>query len=380
MKNFYLLKPQMFLSTLILLFFSSPVFSQSQLEVSGLSPFSAPGSSADVTVTANVGWTATTDDTWITMDINSGSGNATVSVMVSENTEEDDRVGAITFTEDAGGDDIVVTLTVTQAKENITDQYELINVGTGQPTDLVTIHSFSREEVNGVDKFNYAANTLDKDNGSVWAADDGDIVPGDFRGDGEFIIFDLTDLHSIDLIQYTTTNKADAFGYQIWVSTTGTEDADFTRVLPTTGELLFTAINTTDFNQYELESAVEARYIKLVGFGRYNAAGDTRVSIWSAIGEIEFYGTSLVSTSDIEFTNHTLIYPVPAQDVLHLENANDVNLISVYSMDGRKVLDKNLSGFDTEIDLNISSIPNGSYFIILKGEAIYQRELFTIQK
>ena len=94
--------------------------------------------------------------------------------------------------------------------------YDLIN--TGLAGDPVIIDSFSKEEVNEVDKFNYAANTLDKDNSSVWAADDGAILSGDYKGDGEYIVYDLGDEYSLDLIQFSTTNKSDAFGFQVWVS------------------------------------------------------------------------------------------------------------------------------------------------------------------
>ena len=348
-----------------------------QLTISGLSTLPAAASNNEIMVNANVSWTAISNDDWININPSAGTGNATVSVMVTENETTTTRVGTVTFTQDPGGNDIVRTLTITQEGVDLTDLYDLINVGTGLPTDKVTVHSFSKEEVNGVDKFNFANNTLDKDNGTVWAADDGAIVAGDNKGDGEYIIYDLGNLHAINLIQYTTTDKSDAFGFQVWVSTTGTEDTDFTRVLPTSGELLFTATNTTDFNLYEVNS-IEASYVKLIGFGRFNSDGDTRTSVWSSVGEIEFYGTDLVNTDEIEFANKTLLYPNPAQNILHLENLNKVDLISIYHMDGRKMMDKYLTGTELEIDLDISSIFNGSYILVLKGEGVFESKRFVV--
>ena len=347
------------------------------LTVSSLPAFPATGSSADVSVNANVSWTAVAHDSWITIAPVSGMGNATVAVTVTENTDAASRVGTVTFTQDPGGDEIVRTLSVTQEGIDLTSLYDLINTGTGQPTDRVTVHSFSREEVDGVDKFNFAANTLDKDNGTVWAADDGAVIAGDYKGDGEFIIYDLGSPANLDLIQYTTTNKSDAFGYEIFVSTTGTEDADFTRILPATGDLLFSETNSTEFNQYEINT-VAARYVKLVGYGRFNTAGDTRISVWSAIGEIEFYGSLTTSTDDTELTNKTLIYPIPATDRLHLKNINQVDLISIYSMDGRKMMDKRLTGSESTIDLDISAITDGSYMIVLKGAQTLETVLIVI--
>lgn len=348
-----------------------------QLTISSLPTFTAAASSQDVMVNANVSWTTTANDDWISIDPNSGTGNATISVMVTENATTSSRVGTVTFTQDAGGDDIVRTLTVTQEGADLTDLYDLINIGTGLSSDKVTVHSFSKEEVNGTDKFNYAKNTLDKDNGTVWAADDGAIVEGDYKGDGEYIIYDFSSIHAIDLIQFSTTNKSDAFGFQIWVSTTGTDDSDFSMVLPTSGDLLLTATNTTDFNQYEVNT-VEARYLKLIGYGRFNSDGDTRKSVWSAVGEIEFYGSGIVSVDENELANKTVIYPVPTSDLLHLKNINGVNLISIYSLDGAKIMDKKITGSESEVNLNVSSMPTGSYIIVLKGEQIYQSKRFII--
>lgn len=350
------------------------------LTLSSLPAFDAAADSMDVTVNANVSWTAVSNDAWITIDTNAGSGAATVSVKVTENTDLNDRVGSVTFTQDPGGDDIVRTLSVTQEGIELTNLYGLINTGTGMAGDKVTVHSFSKEEVDGSTKFNYASNTLDKDNSTVWAADDGAVLAGDYKGDGEYILYDLSTIHVINLIQFTTTNKDDPFGFQVWVSTTGTDSADFSMILPTTGDLLLTATNTTDFNQY-LVDTIEARYVKLVGFGRFNSVGDTRASVWSAVGEIEFYGSETVSIDDDdEFANNLLIYPVPAQEVLHLSNIQEVQSIAVYGMDGRQLMETTVSGAASEVDLNVATIPNGTYLITFKGKQMYHSKLFTISR
>ncbi len=350
------------------------------LTVSTLPVFPATASSAEVNVTANTGWTAEVNDSWISIDANSGTGGATVTVTVTDNPETEDRVGTITFTQDPGGDDIIRTLSVTQEGIDLSDLFQLINTGTGQPGDRVTVHSFSREEVNGVDKFNFATNTLDKDNITVWAADDGPVTAGDYRGDGEYIIYDLgDDFATIRLIQFTTTDKSDAFGYEIWVSDTGTEDADFTRILPVTGDMIFTATNTTEFNQYPVSTS-STRYVKLVGYGRFNSDGDTRTSVWSAIGEIEFYGELTVSTEEKELIEQTLIYPVPANNMLHLENLNRINLISIYGMNGQKRMDKKMTGLETTTDLDISGVVPGTYMLVLTGAQNYESSVIIISR
>ena len=129
----------------------------------------------------------------------------------------------------------------------------------------VSIHSFSSDNASDSPP-EVAFNTLDKVNtsASIWAAQDGAVLAGDYRGDGEYIIYDLGTVYDLNLIQFSTTNKSDSFGYQIWGSTTGTAASDFTMVLPTSGDLILTATNTMDFNQYEITTS--ARYVKIIGY------------------------------------------------------------------------------------------------------------------
>ena len=349
------------------------------LTVSGAASFAAAADTTELTINTNVDWIAVSNDEWITIDPESGSGNGTISVMVTENPDTSPRMGSITVSQNSGEGEIIRTVTVTQEGADLTDLYDLINTGTGQPEDEVTVHSFSKEEVNGTDKFNFASNTLDKDNGTVWAADDGDIVEGDFRGDGEFIIYDLGTIYYLDLVQFTTTNKSDPFGYQLWVSTSGTEDADFTMMLPTTGELLLTATNTTDFNQYEVNS-VGARYVKLIGYGRYNSDGDSRTSVWSAIGEIEFYGSETVSTIDQNLPQEAFLYPIPARDLLYIQNKHGATSLNIFALDGRRIMSRQINGSDDVIELNVSSISNGFYSLILQGEQGVQSQVLIIAR
>lgn len=345
------------------------------LIVSSLPTLNPDAASSDVFVTANVSWTALSNDAWISIDISSGTGDETVSVTVTENTATVSRTGTVTFTQDAGGDDIVRTLTITQDATVLTN---LIN--TGVAGDPVTIHSFSKEEVNlsaTPPKENYAVNTLDKNMTSVWAADDGDVLSVDYKGDGEYIIYDLGSNHSLNFIQFNTTNKSDSFGIQIWVSTTGTDSSDFSMILPTSGDLLLTATNTTEFNKYDVDA--NARYVKLLGYGRFNNAGDTRTSKWTAIGEIEFYGDAVLSVNDFEFNKNVLVYPVPAKDILYIKNTNQpIKEITLYTIDGRKILAKNLPNTTYNSSLDISLLKSGLYIIKINDGQNSVSKLITI--
>lgn len=337
------------------------------LSVGNISDFTYEGGSQDVILTTNVEWVATVSDpSWMSVDMSSGTTSATISVTVTEHTDSTDRNGNITFTKVGGT--LSRVLNISQTAPDFSDLYTLIN--TGDTGDPVTIHSFSKEQVDGSSKFNYAANTIDKDEDTDWAADDGDVVSGDYKGDGEYIIYDLGDNYSLDLIQFSTTDKSDSFGYQIWVSTTGTNAADFTKALPVSEDLLLTATNSTDFNQYTL--ATSARYVKVIGYGRFNTAGDTRESVWSAISEIEFYGT-LESLSIRKVSAAVLgiqLFPNPIVDnILYIEKKEEgVESVSVYSISGSLAITQKLDSNTGTEQVNVSSLRNGVYFVQIAKE------------
>ncbi len=349
------------------------------LTVGSLTTFGASADTSEVLVNSNISWMAEVNDEWINIDIDSGDGNAVLKVSVDANSNTQMRTGTITFTQDPGGDDLERTLTVTQEAADLTDLYELINIGSGQPDDQVTIHSFSKEEVNGSDKLNYASNTLDKDNGTVWAADDGDIVEGDYKGDGEYIIYDLGDNYFLDLIQFTTTNKSDPFGFQIWVSISGLEDADFKMVQPLTSDLLLTATNSTAFNQY-LMTSEEARYVKLIGYGRFNTEGTMRTSVWSAAGEIEFYGSQMPSGFEDSYIQTMSLFPNPAKNVLHLSAEDFGNRIRVIDIYGNLVIDQGVQTFASTLSIDISHLSNGIYTLQMIGNSKLPAKKFIVAK
>ncbi|MDV7188359.1 chondroitinase-B domain-containing protein [Lutibacter sp. TH_r2] len=316
----------------------------------------------EVSVTANVIWTAESNDTWITIDgsdTTSGTGNATVLVSVTANVELSVRTGTVTFTGEGTDGDIIKTLTITQEGA---PRSNLIN--TGEEDDPVSIFFVSKENTS---KSELAINTLDKDMGSVWTADDGDVLTGDYKGDGEYIIYNLGDIYTLDFIQFNTTNKSDAFGFQFLVSTTGTEDSDFSLILPTSGDLLFTATGTTEFNEYEVSA--EAQYVKVIGYGRFNASGDNRESAWSAIGEIEFYGDKVLSVDDYEFSKNILVYPVPAKGNLNIKilNNNSINSIKLFSLNGRLVKEKEVNSLESDAFINVEELSSGTYILNLSN-------------
>lgn len=320
--------------------------------------FVSAGESQEVDVISNLEWTVTESESWISATPMSGSNSMPFSITADENTTLIERTGTIIVE----GGELSRKITVTQEGAPRTN---LIN--TGEADDPVTINFVSKENTS---KSEVAINTLDKDMSSVWAAEDDDVPSGEYKADGEYIIYDLGGSYTLDFIQFNTTSKSDAFGFQILVSTTGTEESDFSMILPTTGDLLFTATNTTEFNQYEV--ATEVRYVKIIGYGRFNSDGDSRKSGWSAIGEIEFFGDAEpLSTDEFEFNNNILVYPVPAKDNLNIKILNDrgIDSAKLFSVDGKLLMEKEIDNSQLEFSINIESLSNGTYILNLSGDS-----------
>ena len=342
------------------------------LTVSNLGILTAAAASYDVSVAANVSWTAISNHAWISVDMSSGTGNEIVSVTVTDNTDTSSRTGTVTFTQVPGGDDIERVLSVTQEGADLTDLYTLINTGTGLPTDDVQVIDFSQEEVfPAQNKFNYAKNTLDKDTNSRWAAQDGAVLAGDYKGDGEYVIYDLSETYALDLIQIATDDKSDPYGIQIWVSTTGTNLSDFIMVLPTMPDdlLITTTVGTyDDYDQYEID--VNARYVKLMSYGRFNTAGDARQSAWSNITEIEFYGESVLSVNDFDLNKQVIIYPNPVRELLNIivQNGTIIESYKLYSIDGRLIKEGQIEALNSIFNINVSELTSGTYILNLSSE------------
>ena len=333
--------------------------------VGSLSPFTNAAGSKNVSVTANVGWTAVSNDTWISIDTPSGTGDATVLVTVTENLGAE-RAGTVTFTQAQGGYDIVRTLNITQDAPPPPDPREGLNLINKLASDAA-VNYVSNEEVNGTTKFNYAVNSLDKDFDTQWASN-GTADPSGFS----IIIYDLKGAFDLDLVDIATTNGK-TYYLQIWVSSTGTADGDFTNAFPPDNVDL---VSNTDasFKSFILPSrALGTKYVKLIGKGQAS-------STFTTIHEIEFYGdSSTLSLGENDLANQIKLYPNPAKDFVTLKNIRtNVNLIQVFSVDGRKVLEKTIKSSESEIKLDVSSISNGSYILNISDGQSKQSKMLIV--
>ena len=86
-----------------------------------------------------------------------------------------------------------------------------------------------------------------------------------------------------------------------------------------------------------------------------------------------------LSLNNIEINNQIFtIFPNPVSNTLKIKSQiNKANLVQIFSLDGRKIMDKIIDS-ETEITLDVSSFSNGTYIVNLKGMQFNQSKLILI--
>ncbi len=334
------------------------------LSVSSLSAFTAEAGNSEVFVNANVNWNAVSNDNWISIDINSGTANATVVVSVTENEDFVSRNGSITFTQVGG--DITRTVNVSQNGAEAPDpRLDFILINDESENDNVTVAYVFAEEVTDT-KNNVAANSLDKDFDTQWS---GEGVPGE-------IIYNLGGAFDLALVDFATTSGK-TYEFQIWVSTTGIEESDFTNAFPNEGndDGNLTSNSTGEFELFTLPVVMEdVKYVKIIGYGQ-----PARPSDWNTIKEIEFYKEdSSLSVEDNDLTN-MLMYPIPAKELLYVKNLNtDISKVEIINLEGKILVSHKVDNTTQNLTIDTSSIGNGLYLVKVSSTKNYSKSKMII--
>ncbi len=84
-----------------------------------------------------------------------------------------------------------------------------------------------------------------------------------------------------------------------------------------------------------------------------------------------------VGIEDVELTDHLLVYPNPAEDVVNVTATTNVNNIEVFSLDGKMVMSDNFVG-DTRVKIDVDDLAAGIY--VLKVHADGQTHMCRIIK
>jgi len=89
-----------------------------------------------------------------------------------------------------------------------------------------------------------------------------------------------------------------------------------------------------------------------------------------------------LSATDTPLKNSKLsLYPNPASDFLYIDAGNMKNSdLQIIDFSGREILSKNLGNITTQIQIPITNIPEGIYFVILKGDAEVKTAKLVVKK
>jgi hypothetical protein len=226
------------------------------LYLSSIDVFEPDSGSQFIEVTSNINWIARSDESWITLNPSSGSGNGRIEISVTKNTSLSPRTGTIPI---AGG--------------SISREIIIRQKAANAPNGAIKIEVISVTASSEQSPDNVKENTLDGDLNTRWSAE----------GAGEYITFDLGGLHTIELVKIAVHKGTDRNTYfDIATSEDGT---DFTIELA--GQT--NSKTTNNLENYAMSS--RARYVRLIGGGNSN-------SEWTSITEVEIYGTEITSTSN----------------------------------------------------------------------------------
>jgi hypothetical protein len=86
-----------------------------------------------------------------------------------------------------------------------------------------------------------------------------------------------------------------------------------------------------------------------------------------------FMGSTLITAIELNAPDFgkVTIFPNPSSDLLFAEltdiSAMEIHL-SLYSADAKEIIKQQFTNFNQQLSINISTLPNGIYFLILKNE------------
>ncbi|SDS28918.1 Por secretion system C-terminal sorting domain-containing protein [Polaribacter sp. KT25b] len=314
------------------------------LYLSTISNFDAIEGTQTITVTANVDWSTSTDSSWITISPVSGSNNGSFDVTVSANTEYTERTGKVTIT----GGDLTRFLNITQSAADPKSNLTLIN--DASENDHVVVNYVFAEEIDAdKDKNNIAEHSLDKDFDTQWS---GEGVPGE-------IIYDLGGTFDLQLVDFAATNGK-TYEFQIWVSKTGTDAADFINAYATNDNLVSNSDGT--FKGFMFPTvATDTKYVKIVGYGQ-----PARPSNWNTITEIEFYKTKTLAVNNTDLADEITLYPNPTNSQLNIKiSKRNISQVQIFSVNGKKVFETKIDTQKSEINMDVSKLAKGAYFVLI---------------
>lgn len=182
--------------------------------------------------------------------------------------------------------------------------------------------------------------------------------------------YNLTELKSITTLIVVSSGNAEPTPYAVTGANSSDEGTESVLVKITNGPCV-TAPNTygewaifdtdttmVDNLMFSYTSVVGTHY-NVTGVNYYSY-GDFFIEPRDA-SDVEIYTGILEST-----IKNITVYPNPATDMIYINDANGISMINITNLIGQKVMQIPVSGADANI--NVSSLPDGIYFISMFNE------------
>lgn len=293
-------------------------------------------------IVANVDWTITEDLPWLSIDKSEGSGNATITAIVTENTTGAERTGTISIDENGGDNDLSNTVSVVQ-----------LNTFIPAEIPIVGATSVGKEDKENITE----ENAYNDDTSNYWT--------GDPDAEPEVsITFDLGCPHTLTEIGINFW-KADERTTTFSIAIGNDAAGPFNTVIDTeTSAASNVTVNTEQ--KFSLGNVV-GRYVKFIGIGNSSSSN------WTSIANVNLYGdvnceavTGVNNASPLDPS--VTIFPVPAAggELTISSTSKRLSTIEIYDAAGKKIMTRNgQDAYSKQID--IANLAAGVYFIRLKG-------------
>lgn len=296
-------------------------------------------------IIANVDWQITENLSWLSLDVNSGTGTTTVTATVTENTTGSQRTGDIYINEIVGGN-------------NLSDTLSVIQLNTFLPVEIPIIGATSlgmqvKPEVSEINAYN-------DDLTNYWTGNPD-------TAQEVSITFNLACIQELTAIGIHFW-KADERRTFFSVAVSDNPFGPFTTVINADSSAASGA--TVDTEQLFDLTGEMARYVKFIGLGNSSTSNWTSIANVNIYGNLDCEGTSSVFDNQPIKQNFT-IFPVPVSNgILNISSTSKtLGMINIYNVTGQQILTTNANQtYSTQID--VTKLNTGIYFIKLEGVGI----------
>ncbi len=289
------------------------------LSVSSVSEFTASAGTKTATITSNLSWSVTDNQSWITVTPTSGTNNGTISIAVTENTSSTTRTGTVTVS----GGSLTRTVSISQA-----------GVSTPPPSgDNIALNK-NVTATGTADGTNVPANVVDGSTGTRWSS----------SGFPKSFTIDLGDVYAVERTEMVCyQDRAYQYVTEVATSASGPFQQIVNRSSNTTPGTVASPIN-------DAFTATNARYVRVTVSGAAVYTG-TWVSIleFRVFGELVGSGTVPVTDVSLTPTNASIEVGNSTQLSASVSPSNATDTSVSYSSSNTGIVTVNASGQVTAI-------------------------------